>query len=306
MLFKNARIYQLIKPINRTAMEACLAQIPARECSPMEASTAGWAPPGSLDSSPLAHAQLQIDLLCMVTHTKMLPAAVINKETAKRVREVENREQRLVRKRELNNIKEAVEQELLPKAFQKDKATFAYIDHTRQLLIIDSAGAKDAENLITLLRQALGSLPLKPLETESSPMLIMTGWLQTGVEPASFSLAYDATLSRSLEGGTEKATLKNQELDTEEVEAHLHAGKQVESLRLNWMDKIAATIHSDLVIKRIKFSDIVAERISDIHADTEAARIDDRLCIMSEELGEFITDLVSTFDGYRVEHGDPA
>lgn len=300
MLFKNARIYRITRSIDRYSIEPALKEHPAHECQAMESSTAGWNAPAA-HNGPLVHRQMEIDMLRLTTYTKVLPVAIINRMTVEHVRRIEQQQQRVVRKRERLVIKDDVIAELLPDALQQCRDTYAYIDHARQLLIINCASQGEAERFCTALRQALGSLPVTPLTTAASPGATMTHWLLHQSEPYGIEIEGDAVLSLPAEGGTEKATLKNHDLHSQEVAGHLEAHKQVERLRINWQNKITATIGTDMAIKSIKFSDIIAEKIADINADNQAERFAADAAIMTAEVGGFIADLVTAFGGYQVE-----
>ncbi|MCW8917175.1 MAG: recombination-associated protein RdgC [Magnetovibrio sp.] len=300
MLFKNARVYRITRPLDRYSIESALQEHPARECQAIESSTAGWNSPAA-HNGPLVHRQMEIDMLRLTTYTKVLPAAIVNRMTDEYVRKIEQEQARVVRKRERLGIKDNVIAELLPTALQQCRDTYAYIDYARQLLIINCASKGEAEKFCTALRQALGSLPVTPLTTSASPGATMTHWLLHQSEPYGIEIEGDAVLSLPAEGGTEKATLKNHDLHSQEVAGHLEAHKQVERLRINWQNKISATIDADMTIKSIRFSDIIAEKIADINADDHAERFAADAAIMTDELGELLADLVSAFGGYQVE-----
>lgn len=300
MLFKNARIYRITCPLDRDGIETALKEHPARECQPMESSAGGWSAPAA-HNGPLVHRQMEIDMLRLTIYTRVLPGAIVNRLTNERVQQIEQQQARIVRKRERTVIKDDVIAELLPKALQQCRDTYAYIDHGRQLLIINCASQGEAERFCTALRLAVGSLPVTPLTTAASPGWTMTHWLQHQSEPYGIEIEGDAVLALPAEGGAEKATLKNHDLHSQEVTAHLDAHKQVERLRVNWQNKISATIGADMTIKSIKFSDIIAEKIADINADNQAERFDADTAIMTAELGGFIADLVTAFGGYQTE-----
>ncbi|MCB1868810.1 MAG: recombination-associated protein RdgC, partial [Gammaproteobacteria bacterium] len=122
-------------------------------------------------------------MICMRREEKVLPAAVVNQQLDRRVRDLEESQGRKVRRREKGEIKDEILLDLLPKAFTKTVLTYAYIDSRNGWLVVDAASSKRAEELISLLRETLGSLPLRPLEVNSSPVQVMTNWLQGGSLP---------------------------------------------------------------------------------------------------------------------------
>src|SRR3546814_2641885 len=60
-------------------------------------------------------------------------------------------------------IKDEIIQAFLPRAFIRKSGTFAAIDAERGLILVNSASPKKAEDLLSTLREAIGSLPVRPL-----------------------------------------------------------------------------------------------------------------------------------------------
>ena len=84
--------------------------------------------------------------------------------------------------------KEEVFQHLLPQAFSRHLLQYALIDKQQGWIIVDASSANKADALISLLRDTLGSLPVKPLEVNVAPTFIMTEWLRHPAQYSDFSL----------------------------------------------------------------------------------------------------------------------
>ena len=66
---------------------------------------------------------------------------------------------------------------LLPRAFSKNQHTALWIDMENNLIHIDAASSKRAEDALALLRKSLGSLPVVPLAFANEPSTILTNWI---------------------------------------------------------------------------------------------------------------------------------
>ncbi|WP_410965022.1 recombination-associated protein RdgC, partial [Salmonella sp. SAL04286] len=86
-----------------------------------------------------------------------------------KVDEIEAQQMRKVYKKERDQLKDEIVQTLLPRAFIRRSSTFAAIAPSLGLILVDSASAKKAEDLLSTLREALGSLPVRPLSVKVAP-----------------------------------------------------------------------------------------------------------------------------------------
>jgi recombination associated protein RdgC len=298
MWFKNLQIYRLTESFTYApeTLHESLLQHPARECGKLEPETLGWAPPLGSQGQLLTHASGGCIMICVRRSEKVMPAAVVREQLAQKVEAIEEKEQRKVGRKEQMDLKDELMIDLLPQAFIKSALTYAYIDTKGGWLLVDAASAKRAEELTSLLRETLGTLPLRPLEVNQSPATLMTGWLQGKVPTREFQVLDQCELREpGEEGGIVRC--RRQELMGSEIQAHLDAGKQVVQLALEWDGRIAFVLGEDLTLKRLKFLDIIQEEAADTEAEDAAARFDVDFSLMSLELGRFVPKLVEAFGG---------
>lgn len=298
MWFKNLQIYRLTESFayDPEALHEALQQHPARECGKLESETLGWAPPLGRQGQLLTHASGGCILICARRNEKVMPAAVVKEQLAQKVEAIETEEARKVGRKEQMDLKDELMIHLLPQAFTKSALTYAYIDTRNGWLLVDAASAKRAEELISLLRETLGTLPLRPLEVKHAPAAIMTGWLLGKVPSGEFQIMDQCELrDPTEEGGIVRC--RRQELMGSEIQAHLDAGKQVVQLALEWNERIGFVLGEDLALKRLKFLDIIQEEAADTEAEDAAARFDVDFSLMSLELGRFLPRLIEAFGG---------
>src|SRR5690606_39361215 len=91
-------------------------------------------------------------------------------------------------KKERTDLKDEITFELLPRAFTRTGRLYAYIDPRAGLLVVNSGAHNRAEDLLSQLRESLGSLPVLPLKTRDPIPTTLTQWLRDGAAPAAFTL----------------------------------------------------------------------------------------------------------------------
>jgi recombination associated protein RdgC len=305
MWFKNLQIYRLSKPFQLSPEELheALKARQARECGSLEMSVTGWQSPLGKEAEMLTHAAGGCIMLCARREEKVIPPAVVRDLLADKVVEIEEAEDRKVRRREQQEIKDELMHDLLPRALVKSTLTYAYIDTRENWLLVDSASAKRAEELITLLRETLGTLPLKPVEVARSPASVMTSWLTEAGPGADFVIQDECELRDPVEEGA-IVRCRRQDLDGDEIKAHLKAGKQIVKLSLEWGERLAFVIQEDMSVKRLRFLDLIQEEAAEAEAEDAATRFDVDFALMSLELGRFIGRLVEVFGGLTEDEAE--
>jgi len=302
MWFKNLHIYRLTEDfeMNPEALSDLLAETPARDCGPHELSTLGWYPPLGRDAELLTHATGSCIMICTKLVEKVIPSAVVRDRLAEKVAGIEAAEERKVRRREQLEIKDELMHDLLPKAFSKSSQTYAYIDPQSGYLLVDSSSAKKAEELISLLRETLGTFPVRPLEVAISPSSVMTNWLEHESHLPGLELLEECELFSPEEEGA-IVRCRRQDLLGDEIEAHLKAGKLAAKLALAWGDRLSFVLAEDLSIKRLKFLEVIQDEAADTVADDPASRFDADFALMSLELRGLVEKLVEAFGGVAAE-----
>lgn len=257
----------------------------------------GWSHP--LAGSEMLHfSQGKQFLLVSHKEEKILPANVVKKESEERIAALEEKEQRKLKKTEKQAIKEDVVAMLLPRAFSKHQFTAIWLDLETQLVYVDVASSKRAEDTLALLRKTLGSLPVMPLSFVLSPSEVMTNWVAKGHTPSWLSLLEEAELKDFNTESTIRC--KRQDLESEEIANHLQAGKFVTKLAIDWETHFSCVLNEDATLTRLKFADEVREKNESILKEDKAQRFDADFLLMTEELRLFSEKLNGEFGGIKM------
>jgi len=298
MLFKNLRVYRFTKPFDLNPEDLgeklqTQAFVPCGKQQPMRM---GWVPPLGKHGTELTHAANGYIMLCNKREERVLPASVVNEEVAERAEALELKEDRKVGRKERQTLKDDVIFSLLPRAFTRSSLQYGYIDPKLGVLVIDSGSAKRAEDFMVELREALGRLPVIPLAPRNTPQQAMTHWLTSAEPPGQFEFGNECQLQdMSDESGVIQC--RHQDLYAAEIANHLKAGMSVTRLGLCWEHGIDCVVDVDLAIKKLKFTDIVQEKLDAHDPDGAAEQFDNDFSIMTLELTAFIKAILQAFGG---------
>ncbi|MBK5942750.1 recombination-associated protein RdgC [Halorhodospira halophila] len=299
MWFRNLVPYRLAEKVDYDA-EAAAARLEAlafTPCGAMELSRSGFVPPLG-PGAPLVHAAAGSLLLCLQEETKLLPASVLRDAIDDRISALEAAEHRKVRKRERDRIRDEVVTDLLPQAFSRYKKTWACLDIESGFLVVDASSDKQVEHFVDQLCEAWDGLALVPPETELSPGSVMTQWLAQQQLPGDLELGEEAVLEDPNAEGCE-ARVKRQDLTSEEISAHIDAGKRVRRLAVTYSERISGVLDAKLSLRRARFHDEIREQAGDLEPESEAERIDADFSLMALELRSLVPRMLEWFGGER-------
>lgn len=296
--FKNLMVYRLNRDVALTAdeMETQLNAFAFTPCGSQDMAKTGWVSPMGSHSDILAYAINGQIMVCARKEEKILPSPVIKQELQAKIEKLEGEQHRKLKKTEKDSLKDEVLHSLLPRAFSRFNQTFMWIDTVNNLIIVDAASAKRAEDTLALLRKSLGSLPVVPLTLESPIELTLTEWVRSGQLPAGFIIQDEAELKAILEeGGVIRC--KKQNLISDEIAVHIEAGKLVTKLAVDWQERIQLILSDDGSLKRLKFADTLREQNDDIDRDDAAQRFDADFILMTSELAALISNTIDALGG---------
>lgn len=303
MWFRNLQLYRLTQPfeLDDQALHQALDGLRFKPCGGLDAHSLGWTEPLGDQGQQLVHAANGRFMICLRREDRLLPPAVIREVLEDKVRQIEAEEGRPVGRRERTRLRDEIVVDLLPRAFTRSQLLYAYIDPRKGWILVDSATPNRAEELLSSLREALGSLKATPLSVSSDPALSMTRWVEQKL-PEGFEAGDECELKEPGEGGA-IIRARKLPLDSDEIRTPLDAGMLVTRLALTWRERLSCLVCDDLSIKRLRFLDLVMEEAADVDSDDQAARFDADFTLMAAELEGFVAELIEVFGGLDEQPG---
>lgn len=305
MFFKNVIAYRITQAIafNVADLEEAMGTNPHRDPATQELSTYGFVAPFNAELVETALAPSGEYLLIAAKKTeRILPGNVIRDELVKKVAAIEAEQMRKVYKKERDQIKDEIIQAFLPRAFLRHKVTHALIMPAAGFILVDTSSPKAAEDLLSTLREVLGSLPVRPLTSKIAPVATMTDWVKVQKAADNFFVLDECEL-RDLheDGGTVKC--KREDLTSEEIQMHIATGKVVTKLALAWKDHFSFMLDDKLIIKRLRFENLLQDQAEADGGDDAYGQLAASLIIMAGAFADFFPALLEGLGGEEVAQG---
>ena len=297
MWFKNLYLFKLKDEFSHSAedLHEEMGKKIFAPCSAGQRESTGWVAPLGKNSESLTHAANGYILITMARQEKILPASVIREELEERVDDIQRKEKRKVSNAEKKELREEIEFEFLPRAFARTQKFDAWIDPRGGWIVVNTSSAPRAEELTELLRESIGSLPSVLPETEIPAIITMTNWLKEEKTPQPFMLGNECEL-KSQDEDKSVASFRKQDLISDEIQSNLDSGKMATKLGLEWDEKISFVLTEDIQIKKLKFLDILAEKLDAEDPQSHEEHLDIEFALMTGEVSKLLVDLIKVLE----------
>jgi recombination associated protein RdgC len=283
MFFRNLTLFRFPTSLDLSDLDTQLEQTRLKPVGALELSSRGFISPFGRDGEALSHRIGDALWLTVGSEDKLLPSSVVNDLLQKKLAELEQREGRKPGGRTRKRLKEDLVHELLPRAFVRPGRTDALLDLEHGLCVVDTSSRKNAENVVSEIRHALGSFPALPLNAEVAPRAVLTGWIAGEPLPDGLSLGDECELKDAADKGA-VVKCQRQELTGEEIGKHLESGKQVTRLALTLDDHVSFVLGEDLVLRKFKLLDGAVDQLESTERDDIRAELDARFALMAGEV----------------------
>jgi recombination associated protein RdgC len=287
MFFRNLFFYTLpeISALSTETLESALEANALQPVGALAMQSRGFLPPLGEQG---AYLQRMDDSfwLCLGGEDRLLPSVVVHREWQAKIAKQEEAKGHPLGKRARSQLKQETIDELMPRAFVKASRLNAIINRKHGFIAIDAASAKSAEALVTRIREALGSFPALPLQSEQAPRSILTNFLLKQSLPENWYLGEECELQDPAEKGALVKCLRH-DLASEEVLAHLATGKQVSRLGLLFEANISFVLGEDLIVRKFKLLAGAVDALENNNTESLEDELMARFALFSGELDLF-------------------
>lgn len=293
-MFKNLVLFRITTEWQQDAadVESALDSNRFHPCAATQLESSGWIEPRGEKHGALLEIQGGHWMAKFCVEKKVIPGNVVKRAVEERVAQIEEEEGRKPGKKEKREIKDEVIQNLLPSAFTKMETISVWIDTNNKMLIVDGSSIKKSDGVASALVDCLDGFGLQLVNTQKSPMQVMSHWLMEGEATDSFSIEREVELKSLAE---DKAVVKyaRHDLAIEEIKRHIAGGKVPVKLAMSWNDRVSFMLTDTGVIKKIAFMETAMED----GASDKDDPFDANFAILTGEMEQMIPELINSLGG---------
>ena len=293
MWFKQCQAYRLPETPDAAVLAATLDEHRFAPPCGLDWFTDGFAVPQPFGDELVFAADKTLGI-SLKREERVLPGAVIKTALDGKIAKIEAEEARNVGRKERQELKEQIIDDLLPRAFTRASRTDAVL--VGGYLLINQTGNK-AETLLSHLREALGGLRALPTVTRRSVSELMTQWLLRGEADGQFELDDYVALVGAGDMGAE-IRIKREDVTAEEVVQHVKCGKRVVELGLVWRESVVLVLTQDLTLKRLRYLDHLQEDAQS-HGDSGSDLAAASQIIAGNALAMILDELAELLGGWQ-------
>ena len=212
----------------------------------------GFAPPYEFSDQMVITAQNSWKIQ-LRKEKKLLPASVLRQESKRRIKEIEEKEYRQLSAKDKKALKQRVLDELLPRAFSQISTIEGIYIRDKGFLLVNQAQANKREELLSHLRQALGSFEAALILCKKTATDLMSQWLlDDNSLPNDLAIGNYCEL-KNIANIKSVSRFVNQDIQSKEVIGILEKDHFVSQLALIWQDKLRFILCEDFSLKNIQY-----------------------------------------------------
>lgn len=211
-----------------------------------------------LQEESYVHSVGKFDVIKIKQSKRKVPASevkkIVSSKIKKAIAEAQGRGEELKINKDLKDMfKEEAVKELLPRCFVDEYSTYVFFDKEAELLYVVVPSHKKAEELTSLIRRVLGSLPINPLTTEKDITNSLTSFVTAQIKD-------ELTLGNFVQMEDEEGIVawkKESLYNSDAVDVIENSEKRVTKLGLNYDGVLSFIIDNDYVFSGLKFESYV-------------------------------------------------
>lgn len=209
---------------------------------------------------------------------RILPSSAIKKALKEKIDLIETRQARTVGRKEKQELKQQIIDDLLPKTLTKESIVYCYTDKKARYLFIGATG-KRAEETVTLLVNACGrDFVFKPLVFNDAEGF-MSRLLRNDSE-GGFEVGSSVKLNRN----NGKATISHADLSESDVQKLCHSAR-IEKISMSWEEQLDLNFDAKGLLGGIRMLDVLQDGEEE-GQDAMQVILIEKLCMLTDALRE--------------------
>jgi recombination associated protein RdgC len=305
MLFKNVKFAKLLKfDVDYEKLQSLLSDLAYVPAKPSQESSVGWVSPFGDDGEVMTLTQGKSHLLKLKIEEKKVPASAIKSELDKKVKDLRQKDPNMkIPKAEINNMKEEIKHNLLPKVLPSFSYIDCYLDIENNLIVVNATSDKKWDVIIGRLGDVIGEgFEFEYFTLDQDASDAMTKWVSDWDTPTGFEIGDACDLKDTGEEKTE-IKYKKHDLNDEKIQNYLSSMK-ITKLKMEYTEEIEFSIDAALCLSGIKFLDVYKEkRKEDLSANEDESRkhameMDVDFAIMRGAFKKFLPEVLGMFKEY--------
>lgn len=249
--------------VSQSDWEPKLKKLQHRPIKPVQRESIGFSPVfGYLSPNMMSHELQNFLFVSMTIEEKKLQKNKLKRIVAMKVRELakeQGKKEEEITKAERDEIKDAVELEMLKEIVPDELYINAFLDTKSDLLFVDVSSEAKVKKLVEWLKRIDEGFDAKPF-FDASLEVYLTRWLYdpAGNMPAGIAMDQEATLKHDNKA---KAVFTNQDLVSDELTTLINHDKKVCELALVRDAKLNFKLKSDGSIRKVKATDLLKSSV---------------------------------------------
>jgi len=292
-MFKTCHLYRIAGGLaaQRGDAEQRLQDAIFTPCWEYAPESLGWTPPRHQPHGAMIEAVGGHWILEHVREVKRVPGDVLRRAVDERVRAIEAAGERTVGRREKKEIREAVRDDLLAKAFATRSHTRVWIDPAACLLAIGTSSEARAVEIIAALCAAFEGLAPRRLTAAQDAAGSIATWLAGDQWPDDFEATnlLELRLPDMSQGTVRYANLA---INRDDVRAQLAEGLRPRRIGLAFRERAEFVLGADLSIRALTLATQSVEPPAE-----DADEFDAEVALWCGEIGEPVPSLMAALGG---------
>lgn len=252
-------------------------------------SSVGFSHPDYFGESPVFEGADGTRAFMVELRERVLPGKVIQTKLAERMADIEERQGYKCGRKQRAELRDEVIAALLPTAFIKPVNILCMV--AGNYLMIGTGSARLVDLVIEALRN-VAPVSFKHLAKDRSVGKWMTDLLLNNSTDSGMFKSGTAAVLRNAEKAT--ARFKDMDLNKSEIEQLVTEGMRPIEIAVDFNERVSFALSDQLVIKRIRFSDILMEEAGEERSNDDSVGLfDANLALLSGQMRQLFDNLLS-------------